>query len=308
MAEPLLRILNGVKVHTACEGASTHKVHTALHMSLLPACTGITEAVSEAIEGAHAQERLRGLLPVRFQNDGHLHVVIHHRMRHAMHVVEEVTVRLHEGQIVLMAEEVCPAALTVTQGKDGHRKRHGLAAYTQLDLTPVKLALLTRLIVLLDEHILGLPRLLLLAFLDVLADTGVADGEALFHQRKMDVLTLKALLAHTCQTALGILFQPVVNLCTDRLCHACALNLARWILWFTCQAHVCPVFRVRLYLCLILCDVALDCFPAYTYSAGYLPLTQTINAMVMENLFFLVHVYHVLTNYTLQRSYESPYI
>jgi hypothetical protein len=68
------------------------------------------------------------------------------------------------------------------------------------------------------------------------------------------------------------------------------------------------VFRIRLYLCLILCDVALDCFPANTNSAGYLPLTQTINAMVMENLFFLVHVYHVLTNYTLQCSYESPYI
>jgi hypothetical protein len=34
-------------------------------------------------------------------------------------------------------------------------------------------------------------------------------------------------------------------------------------------------------------------------SAGYLPLTQTINAMVMEDLFFLVHVYHVLTNYTI---------
>ena len=37
-------------------------------------------------------------------------------------------------------------------------------------------------------------------------------------------------------------------------------------------------------------------------------MTQTINAMVMEDLFFLVHVYHVLTNYTLQCSYESPYI
>ena len=88
-----------------------------------------------------------------------------------MHVVEEVTVRFHEGQIVLMTEEVCPAALAVAQGKDGHRKRHGLAAYTQLDLAPVKLALLARLVVLLDEHILGLFRLLLLAFLDVLANT-----------------------------------------------------------------------------------------------------------------------------------------
>jgi hypothetical protein len=38
MAQPLLRILNGVKVHTACEGTSAHKVHTTFHMSLLPAC------------------------------------------------------------------------------------------------------------------------------------------------------------------------------------------------------------------------------------------------------------------------------
>ena len=43
----------------------------------------------------------------------------------------------------------------VAQGKDGHRKRHGLAAYTKLDLAPVKLALLTRLVVLLDEQIRG---------------------------------------------------------------------------------------------------------------------------------------------------------
>jgi len=37
-------------------------------------------------------------------------------------------------------------------------------------------------------------------------------------------------------------------------------------------------------------------------SAGYLPLTQTINAMVMENLFFLVHVY-ILFNYYLHYSW-----
>jgi len=51
--------------------------------------------------------------------------------------------------------------------------------------------------------------------------------------------------------------------------------------------------------------MGLSRFDMYTYiiadtnSAGYLPLTQTINAMVMENLFLLVHVYHVLTDYTI---------
>ena len=59
------------------------------------------------------------------------------------------------------------------------------------------------------------------------------------------------------------------------------------------------VFRICLRQSLILRDVAFDRLPTDTNSAGYLPLTQTINAMVMENLFFLVHVYHVLTDYTI---------
>ena len=55
-----------------------------------------------------------------------------------------------------MTEKVCPAPLAVAQGKDGHRKRHRLASYAQLDLTPVKLTLLTWLVVLFDEYILRL--------------------------------------------------------------------------------------------------------------------------------------------------------
>jgi hypothetical protein len=57
--------------------------------------------------------------------------------------------------------------------------------------------------------------------------------------------------------------------------------------------------RICLRQSLIPRDVALDGLPTDTNSTGYLPLTQTINAMVMEDLFFLVHVYHVLTNYTI---------
>ncbi len=40
------------------------------------------------------------------------------------------------------------------------------------------------------------------------------------------------------------------------------------------------LFRIRLNL--ILCDVALGCFPAYTYSAGNLQHTQFINAMARD--------------------------
>ena len=204
-AQPLLGALDGVEVDARGEGASSDKVHAALHMPLLPACTGIAETVREAVEGLHAQQRLRGLLAVRPEDDGHLHVVVHHHMGYTVHVVEEVAVRLHEGQVVLMAEEVGPAALAVAQGKDGHREGDLLARYAQLDLAPVKLALLAGLVVLLDEHILGLAPLLRLALLDVLAHARIADAEALLYQGAVDVLSLQALLPHACLPALRIL-------------------------------------------------------------------------------------------------------
>ena len=115
----------------------------------------------------------------------------------------------------------------------------------------------------------------------------------------MDVLFFQTLLAHTCQPALRIFAEPILNLHTHRLRQAAPLNLTGGILRLTGQTHINPVFRIRLRQSLILRDVALDRLPANTNSAGYLPLTQTINAIVMENLFFLVHVYHVLTNYTI---------
>ena len=99
--------------------------------------------------------------------------------------------------------------------------------------------------------------------------------------------------------ALRIFAEPILNLCTHGFRQASTLNLTGWILRLTGQAHVNTFLRICLRQSLILRDVALDGLPADTYSAGYLPLTQTINAMVMQNLFFLVHVYHVLTNYTI---------
>ena len=61
-------------------------------MSLLPSCTCIAKAVSENIECTHTQQCLGGFLSVRLEDDGHRHVIVYHRARNPMHVMEEVTV------------------------------------------------------------------------------------------------------------------------------------------------------------------------------------------------------------------------
>ena len=91
-AQPQLCTLDGVKVHTGSKGTSPDVVHTTLHMSLLPSCTGISKTVSETIESTHTQPCLGRFLSVRLEDDGHLHVIVYHRARNPMHVMEEITV------------------------------------------------------------------------------------------------------------------------------------------------------------------------------------------------------------------------
>ncbi|MDY6229791.1 MAG: hypothetical protein SPL77_02825 [Prevotella sp.] len=203
-----------------------------------------------------------------------------------------------------MTEKVGTAALAVAQGKDGHREGDLLTRYTQLDLAPVKLALLAGLIILLDEHILGLATLLRLALLDVLANARIADAEALLYQGTVDVLPLQALLPHASLPALRILREQVLNLCTDGICQFAAPSLAWRIIRPAGQAYVSTLFRVRRYLSLILTDVAGHGLTVKTNPAGNLPQTQTINAMVMKNLFFFVHVDHFYSLYVKQHSCE----
>ena len=71
-----------------------------------------------------------------------------------------------------------------------------------------------------------------------------------------------------------------------KFCQNAALNLAWRIFRSACQAHVCTLFRVRPHLSLILTDVTGHGLTVKTNPAGNLPQTQTINAMVMKNLFF----------------------
>ena len=120
----------------------------------------------------------------------------------------------------------------------------------------------------------------------------------------MDVLPLQALLLHARLPSLRILREPVLNLCTDGICQLAALNLAWRIFRSACQTHVCTLFRVRRHLSLILTDVTGHGLTVKTNPAGNLPQTQTINAMVMKNLFFFVHVDHFYSLYAKQYSCE----
>ena len=54
-----------------------------------------------------------------------------------------------------------------------------------------------------------------------------------------------------------------------------------------CEAHVHTVLGIPLHLELSLSDVACHSLPVDTHTAGGLPQTQTINAMGMQNLFFM---------------------
>ena len=198
-----------------------------------------------------------------------------------MHVVEEVAVGLHEGEVVLVAEQVCPASLAVAQREHRHGERDGLPAYAQLDLAPVELALLAGLVPLLDEHFLGLLRPLGLAPLYVLAHARVADVEAFLQQDAVYVLALEALLPHPRLAALGVLRQPILYLRAYRLCELLALRLTCRVLRLAGQAHVCPSIGIRLHHGLIFPDVACHSLTVETCPAGYLPQTQTIIAMVV---------------------------
>ena len=307
-AQPDLCILDGCEVHTCGKGPSPDIVHAAFHMSFLPTRACVAEAVVKPVESTHAEQRLCRFLAVRLQYDGHLHVIIHHRMGYTVHVVEEVTVRLHEGQVVLMAEQVCPAPLTVAQGKHGHRKSHWLASDTQLDLSPVKLTLLARLVILPDEDFLGLLGLLCLAALYILANTGITDIEALLYQGTMYVLPLQALLAHTRLSTLGIFLQPVLNLRAYRICQAGTLSLTGRVFGLTGKTDVQSILRISLDRTLILTHVACYRLPVKTHSAGYLPQTQTIYTIVMKDLFFFIHVNHFLFSLHLISNSNEPLI
>ena len=136
-------------------------------------------------------------------------------------------------------------------------------------------------------------QILRLATLDVLADTGVANVEALLYQYTMYVLFFQTLFAHTSLSTLRIFLQPVFNLGAYRLCHAGTLDMACRILWLAGKADVQPLLRILPDRVLILTDVTCYGLPVKTYSTGDLPQTQTINTMVMKDLFFLIHLNHL---------------
>ena len=90
--KPLLGSLHGVKVYPGGECTAADIVHATLHVSFLPSGACIAKTEIKAVEGTHTGKGIRRLLTVRFQYHGHLHVVIHHRMRYTMHIMKEIAV------------------------------------------------------------------------------------------------------------------------------------------------------------------------------------------------------------------------
>ena len=101
--------------------------------------------------------------------------------------------------------------------------------------------------------------------------------------------------------------QPVFNLGTYRLRHAGTLDIACGILGLTGKTDVQPLLRILPHRGLIFTDVTCYGLSVKTNSTGYLPQTQTINAMVMKDLFFLIHLNHFKTLCTLNSTHTSNY-
>ena len=108
----------------------------------------------------------------------------------------------------------------------------------------------------------------------------------------MYVLSFQVLFAHASLPALRIFLQPEFNLGTYGLRHAGTLDIACRILGLTDKADVQPLLRVLPDRGLVLTDVTCYGLSVKTYSTGNLPQTQTIDAIVMKDLFFLIHLNH----------------
>ena len=99
--------------------------------------------------------------------------------------------------------------------------------------------------------------------------------------------------------------QPVFNLGTYRLRHTGTLDIACRILGLTGKTDVQSLLRILPDRGLILTDLTCYGLSVKTHSTGDLPQTQTINAMVMKDLFFLIHLNHFKTLCTLNSTHMS---
>ena len=105
----------------------------------------------EAVAGLQADERVSGVLAAHEGGHGHAHVIIHHTVGHAAHVVKVAAVRLQKGLRVLAQEQVGHAVVAVGQREDCHVDFRAPADYGDVELAPVKLTVHARLVDLADE-------------------------------------------------------------------------------------------------------------------------------------------------------------
>ena len=200
--QPLLCLFHAAEVHTCGKGPAADIIHAAFDIPFLPTGAGIAVPEVEPVEGAQSRQGFRGTLFLVVKDDGHAHVVIHHRPGDTVHLPEEVPVGFHERQSVLAVEQVSEPAFTEWKGEHGHHQALLFPGYEQLDFSPVKLALLAGLVADAQINILNTGRLGLFLPLNITAYCGITDFHPLVHKLPIDVFFLQALLMHTgCHTA-----------------------------------------------------------------------------------------------------------
>ena len=223
-----LRSHDGLKCVHPAEGGTSHHLHASLHVSLLIAPVGITEAVRKAVCGLQPYQRVSRVLSAYKALHGHPHVVVYHAVRHMPDFPEEPTVRLQEGLRILVQEEVGRTVVAVGHREYSHVQLDAPAVYGEIHLAPVKLTVLSRLVALADEALLRLLRMPQCGA-DVLADGRIADLEAGIAHCRMDVARLHTELPVTPLALLLIVTKAYVDERTHLVSEDCPLPLGHLV-------------------------------------------------------------------------------
>ncbi|WP_159461378.1 hypothetical protein [Dysgonomonas massiliensis] len=111
-------------------------------IALIPSTIAEYVAVNQAKQGIG-----RLFLCTHELFDSHPHIIIDHHIGNAMYLGEEVTVRFHEGQRILMTKEPGITSITVAEGKDSHIQSLELPSKIKLNFAPVELTSFSRRII-----------------------------------------------------------------------------------------------------------------------------------------------------------------
>lgn len=196
------------------------------HRALLPTRTRIAEPLLEFIIQRKTLHGLCGVpdggtaLTTGADNDGNLHVVVHHGLRNPLYLCKEITVGLHQRQRVLTTEQPCAAPIGMQQSEHGHLHRLPAAAYDKRDFSPVELALLPGIMFAPDIDLLLRPGAHgRTDASDMIAHTRITEREAPLQKHRVDAATRPLKLTHACGATHTIIFKTLADNPLDFIRH-----------------------------------------------------------------------------------------